>query len=110
MSNKSKLYQYASKGNWSSQADKGEVLHGIENLQSEVEELKTRLPEWISVQDDLPDLDKPCLVYFGEPDIQSEIDYMDIEVDYGTHFWANHGDDVTHWMYLPEPPFDTVTG
>lgn len=33
MNNKSKLYQYASKGSWSSQADKFEVLRGIEALE-----------------------------------------------------------------------------
>lgn len=88
--------------------DGGYVL--FEDHESEVNELKSELEalreqlRWRDVREELPDCDVNCLVGFGEPDIDTEIDYMDYEVEYGTQYWANCGDTVTHWMPLPTPP------
>lgn len=57
--------------------------------------------EWISVEDGLPECDKPCLVWDGN-DI--EIDYTDIDADYGIVYFANTQGYTTHWMPLPSPP------
>jgi Protein of unknown function (DUF551) len=62
------------------------------------------MSEWISVKEDLPECDVTVLVYFGEPDIDYEFDYMDYNSDDGTVYWANSGNDVTHWMHLPKHP------
>jgi hypothetical protein len=60
--------------------------------------------KWISVEDDLPECDVTVLVYYGEPDVAFELDYMDFDSDTGIEYWVNSGDGVTHWMQLPEPP------
>lgn len=87
-----------------------EIYHLNDNLndlrtilaqQQEIERLRN---PWISVADELPEPDELCLVHFGDPEIEPEFDYMDTEVDFGTQFWANHGEDVTHWMPSPQPP------
>lgn len=81
--------------------------------------------EWISVNDKLPG-DAPVLVCFLEPSFgsfnkefgvayyDSPDNYEDPDDGQGWLFWLNDrpivGGGVTHWMPLPEPPVDTVTG
>lgn len=64
------------------------------------------VPEWISVEDELPPTDTMVLICWSDsPDIEPEKDFMDICTDTGCPFWANYLNDMpTHWMPLPEPP------
>ncbi|MDM1330037.1 DUF551 domain-containing protein [Acinetobacter indicus] len=61
------------------------------------------VPEWISVEDELPPTDTMVLIcWFDSPDIEPEKDFMDICTDTGCPFWANYLNDMpTHWMHLP---------
>lgn len=57
--------------------------------------------KWISVDERLPeDADERVLVY-----IVSERSYTELDTDrfVGVR-WVRWGDEVTHWMPLPEPP------
>ena len=60
--------------------------------------------KWVSVNDLLPVNDTNVLVFYGENDVDIEIDYTDFCSEQGHDFWVNSGDGVTHWMPLPEPP------
>ena len=56
--------------------------------------------EWISVEDRFPDEDVRVLVY-----LNSDRSYTKIDTDRRLEGkWVRWGSDVTHWMYLPEPP------
>jgi hypothetical protein len=57
--------------------------------------------EWISVEERLPeDADERVLVY-----IVSERCYTELDTDrFVGGRWVRWGDEVTHWMTLPEPP------
>lgn len=56
--------------------------------------------EWISVNDRLPEYERPVLGY------DSEIEMVDIVNYISGKFFDLDGiqTDVTHWMPLPEPP------
>ncbi len=73
---------------------------------------KVKQSDWISVQDELPDIDQPCLIFFG-------YDYCEVyqRIETGRRSMVNNIDwcwygylhnsmytDVTHWMPLPPDP------
>lgn len=58
----------------------------------------------ISVKTYLPEVGVPVLVYFDDPEIEPEIDYLEIEVDYGTEYFANCGDEVKYWHHIAKHP------
>lgn len=64
------------------------------------------VPEWISVEDELPPSDTMVLICWSDsPNVEPEKDFMDVCVDTGCPFWANSlNDEPSHWMPLPEPP------
>ena len=69
---------------------------------TKIEELEQQLKQqWVSVDDGLPDEDTPVFVWDG---CDYDIDYTDMECDYGTTFFANTQGVTTHWMPLPKPP------
>ena len=77
----------------------------IQDLRRENAELRARMPQWISVEDRLPEPWKQVLIY-------SRYDFCESAFYIGvTGKWRvtwNHemldADSVTHWMLLPEPP------
>ncbi len=79
---------------------KGAVLHMIGLIPSVATE-----PRWISVEERLPEdcgervlvrLNDDCIV--GHPRMDTD------RLNRG--MWVRYGDNVTHWMPLPEPPKD----
>ena len=68
--------------------------------------------EWISVEDRLPEVDRYVLIkapsgYTGLPYRYSEAKYNpDYKgwTDVANDRITDSGEDVTHWMPLPEPP------
>ena len=60
------------------------------------------MSNWISVDDEMPECEEIVNTWNG---CEIEVDYCDIEVDFGGVYFANdEGGNVTHWMPLPEPP------
>lgn len=63
------------------------------------------MSDWISVKDDMPECDVYVMTWDG---CDLGLDYCDIEVEYGTTFFANDEfGNVTHWLsihFLPNPP------
>lgn len=63
--------------------------------------------QWISVEEDEPELGEEVAVAWAGCDDLST-DYLEINSDYGTHYWANyHAEPPTHWkrlLPLPEGP------
>lgn len=75
----------------------------IQDLRRENAELRARVPQWISVDDRLPEDDKQrvMVAYIGD----YPIGYPKIDTDrYVRGHWVRYGGYVTHWMPLPEPP------
>ena len=56
--------------------------------------------EWISVEERLPKEGVRVLVYLKEKVGR----YTQTDTDRVVNTWVRWGDDVTHWMPLPEPP------
>jgi hypothetical protein len=54
--------------------------------------------------DGYPPADTPVLVYFEDPAIDPEIDYVDVCPEYGNEFFANFGDDVVFLEEIPKHP------
>ena len=76
----------------------------IQDLRRENAELRARVPQWISVDDRLPDEDGYYLCCIKSSLFPDRV-YIDIlECDKGS-FEEGHiyTDTVTHWMPLPEP-------
>ena len=62
------------------------------------------IPEWISVEERLPEEDTRVLVYLEIPKLDA-LTYTHCDTDrilYGK--WVRWGGYATHWMPLPEPP------
>ena len=77
----------------------------IQDLRRENAKLRARVPEWISVDDRLPEEDGYYLCCIKSSLFPDRV-YIDIlECDKGS-FEEGHiyTDTVTHWMPLPEPP------
>jgi hypothetical protein len=73
----------------------------IKELEAQLEELKAA-SKWIPVSERLPEPDVNVLVYLGEG-IDLELDYIDVEVDFGTHYFSNHGEGVIKWKPITPP-------
>jgi hypothetical protein len=87
--------------------ESNEHAKAAQMYEARVRQLETE-QQWISVEDEMPELGVSVLVYYG-PEIDIEIDFADIEVDYGTEYFANAGEDSpTHWRLLPSPPVITT--
>ena len=79
----------------------------IQDLRRENAELRARVPQWVSVEDRLPEPFTPALVYrksFGTPPSYISIDKMVLWND-DTQVWADEIKTwkavTTHWMPLP---------
>ena len=59
---------------------------------------KVERGEWISVEDRLPDNNGRVLVYLGNNH------HVKTDTDRYFGYWARWGENVTHWVPLPEPP------
>lgn len=84
-------------------------LEASERIKSDAEiiaTLQSRIKEqaWISVNESLPECDHLVAIsWHGVDEVQC--DYMDIDVHYGTQFWANNQDDPPDsWFFIPSPP------
>ena len=82
----------------------------IQDLRRENAELRARVPQWISINDRLPEPFTPVLVYrksFGTLPSYISIDKMVLWND-DTQVWTDEIKTwkavTTHWMPLPEPP------
>lgn len=77
---------------------------GVSVLTRETE----RLPDcWVSVKDRLPERNEKVLAIVrlpGEEEYIGENKYKGPLVGTKRKVWDIHGDYVTHWMPLPEPP------
>jgi len=83
------------------ESDKG-AREIMSNLRAEIERLREECEyKWISVEDKLPEESESYLVYLGNRGYINKIDVDYYSTLLGT--FAN-GNDVTHWMPLPEPP------
>jgi hypothetical protein len=65
--------------------------------------------KWISIEDKLPDLEQPVLIFFKDPyakyDHNSPMEVAYMYKSYmGDEIYWNTGIDITHWMELPEAP------
>lgn len=62
-------------------------------------------PEWISVEDRLPENKVNCIVYYKHAYCDND-GYWAIGVSFydGNEFQIGLAYKVTHWMYLPSPP------
>lgn len=78
-----------------------EKLARYEDL-GEPEELQ-RKPEWISVEDRLPEVDETGYTYVLVCMDDEFITTADFTTDESFGLWEDSGE-VTHWMPLPEPP------
>ena len=68
-----------------------------------IEELLAAVPQWISVEDELPDVAEKVLTYNG--DFVSENWLCTVASKVGrVNVWAYSEGFVTHWMPLPESP------
>lgn len=76
----------------------------IAALRREIEQLRARLPRWVSVEERLPEKEGRylCVKRIGK----SGGVYMTLMNGDSDGFSLEHiySDDVTHWMPLPEPP------
>lgn len=59
---------------------------------------------WVSVADEEPELNTTVLIAWDDaPDVEPDMDYLDVCIDTGSHYWANYEKDKpSHWMYVPK--------
>lgn len=76
---------------------------GLANLQEKVNTYC--VPQWISVEDRLPEPSTPVLVYI--PNIGIRTDWTH---PYEGRFFTYKSNCITHWMSLPEPPIPLELG
>ena len=64
--------------------------------------------DWISVKDELPEINKDVLIYRGQfigrlINVYTYLGNNEWEDEYG--YWGKTEDEgITHWMSLPSPP------
>ena len=84
----------------------------IEQMTAENAALREKVPQWISVEDRLPELGVPVLVnYIGTDELPSA-DGVVVWTDWGALWWEGSLADsesevtvpITHWMPLPPAP------
>lgn len=63
------------------------------------------VPEWISVEHQMPPIDEIVLVCWDHhPDIEAEKEYMTLDLNLNK-YWPNCEDEPpTHWMLMLKPP------
>lgn len=59
---------------------------------------------WVAVTNEDPPLNTNVLIAWDDaPDVEPEMDFMDVCMDTGNHYWSNYESDApTHWMHLPK--------
>ena len=84
----------------------------IERDQKEIAELREKVPQWISVEDRMPDT-VPCdagteyseaVVVWTNGNKAMVAVWDGIDWICPCDFWEAWGEKITHWMQLPEPP------
>ena len=77
----------------------------IQDLRRENAELRARVPEWISVEDRLPEEKVNCIVHYRHAYCGND-GYWAIGFCFydGEKFKFDPAYKVTHWMPIPEPP------
>ena len=88
------------------------AANAIERLTAENAALREKVPQWISVEDRLPEPGVPVLVNYIGTDELTYADGVVAWTDWGALWWegslADSEDEVTvpitHWMPLPEAP------
>ena len=84
----------------------------IERDQKEIAELREKVPQWISVEDRMPDT-VPCdagteyseaVVVWTNGNKAMIAVWDGIDWICPCDFWEAWGEEITHWMPLPEPP------
>ena len=77
----------------------------IQDLRRENAKLRARVPEWISVDDRLPEEKVNCIVHYKHAYCDND-GYWEIGICYynGEKFKLNPAYKVTHWMPTPQPP------
>jgi hypothetical protein len=67
-----------------------------------IESLRERAPQWISVEDKLPDIDDYVIWYYES----GAMAIWEIDKDMNLEWLKkrSRGDRITHWMPLPQPP------
>ena len=77
----------------------------IQDLRRENAKLRARVPQWISVDDRLPEEDGYYLCCIKSSLFPDRV-YIDILECAKSSFEEGHiyTDTITHWMPLPEPP------
>lgn len=89
-----------------------EAADQIERDQKEIAELREKVPQWISVEDRMPDT-VPCdagteyseaVVVWTNGNKAMIAVWDGIDWICPCDFWEACGEEITHWMPLPEPP------
>lgn len=84
----------------------------IEHDQKEIAELREKVPQWISVEDRMPDT-VPCdagteyseaVVVWTNGNKAMIAVWDGIDWICPCDFWEAWGEEITYWMPLPEPP------
>lgn len=86
----------------------------IERLTAENAALREKVPQWISVEDRLPEPGVPVLVNYIGTDGLPSADGVVVWTDWGALWWEGSLADsesevtvqITHWMPLPPAPKD----
>ena len=90
------------------------AAEAIERLTAENAALREKVPQWISVEDRLPEPGVPVLVNYIGTDGLPYADGVVAWTDWGALWWEGSLADsesevtvpITHWMPLPEAPED----
>ncbi|HGW3616708.1 TPA: DUF551 domain-containing protein [Acinetobacter baumannii] len=97
-----------------SEEDLFDVYHRVNSgwamWKKAVDFMKSKVPTWISVTDELPPTDIMVLICWADaPDVTPEQDYMTIDEDLNS-VWANYQNDPpSHWMHFNKVPSVKVT-
>lgn len=99
--------------NWPDESDSE-----LTTLRARVQELESKVPKWVSVEDGLPEYWEPCLAFRkGQHKERAYGIFYRIGRTDGAERWSFNGASglsprmgVTHWMPLPTPPEDSTAG